>query len=227
MDVTDVRTAIQHGNAVRLEQLLAEDSARANQMIEWGKAGELRTHPLHYVSDMLFEGTLEKGKELALIDVLLAAGADCNHQASNGETPLIGAASLGAEEVGLRLLDSGARPDSTGRVGETALHWAAFLSLRRLVTRLLEKGAELDVKDVRYNASPLGWAIHGRFHPPPGSQGNHQEIVALLVGAGAKVEPQWLSDEQVRADSGMLAALGAHGSDTPGFEIPVPQPRKL
>jgi uncharacterized protein len=207
MATIDVKTAIQSGDHIMLNSLLAEDRTRANQMIHWGKAGEIQTHPLHYVSDMLFDGTLEKGNELTLIDVLVEAGADCNHQASNGETPLIGAASLAAEDVGLRLLDAGARPDATGAFRETALHWAAHLGLRRLVTRLIEKGVDLNLKDGRFNSSPLGWTIHGRFHPPPGSEGDHPEVAALLVAAGATVEPEWLADEQVRADPLMLSAL--------------------
>jgi ankyrin repeat protein len=105
-----VKIAIQTGDAAALRVLLAENPARANQFIEWGKNCEIHTHPLHYVSDMLFEDTLQRGKEMPLIEALVEAGADCNHRASNGETPLIGAASLGAQEVGLRLLDAGAQP---------------------------------------------------------------------------------------------------------------------
>jgi ankyrin repeat protein len=114
MSIVDVKKAIQTGDVAALRSLLAEDPGGANRLIEWGKKCEIRTHPLHYVSDMLFDGTLERGKGVSLIDALLSAGADCNHQAANGETPLIGAASLAAEEVGLRLLDSGARPDLQG-----------------------------------------------------------------------------------------------------------------
>jgi hypothetical protein len=32
-------------------------------------------------------------------------------------------------------------------------------------------------------------------------------VVVLLVAAGARVEPQWLELERVRADPAMLAAL--------------------
>jgi hypothetical protein len=42
---------------------------------------------------------------------------------------------------------------------------------------------------------------------PPGSPGHHYDVVARLVIAGAKVEPKWLADEQVRADPAMLSAL--------------------
>jgi hypothetical protein len=33
-------------------------------------------------------------------------------------------------------------------------------------------------------------------------------VVAVLVAAGASVEPEWLERERVRADPQMLAALG-------------------
>ena len=86
-------------DANALRDLLVGDPARANELIEWGKNCEIRTHPLHYVSDMLFDGTLQRGKEIPFIEALLEAGADPNYQARNGETPLMGAASLNAEEV--------------------------------------------------------------------------------------------------------------------------------
>jgi uncharacterized protein len=204
----DVKTAIRNGDAAALRGLLAEDSARANQCIGWGKNCEIRTHPLHYVSDILFEGTLERGKEMPLIEALLEAGADCNYQASNGETPLMGAASLGAENVGLRLLDAGAQSDVPGLFNATPLHWAANLGLERLVARLLEKGADVNRRDTKHDSSPVGWALHGWHNSPPGSCGHHHEVVALLVSAGARVELKWLADEQVSADPAMLTALG-------------------
>src|SRR5215210_6827960 len=143
----DVKNAIEAGDAPALRSLLSERPARANELIMWGANCEIRTHPLHYVCDMLFGGIFEPGKEMPLVEALLDFGADMNHRAANGETPLIGAASLAAEEVGLRLLDAGAQPNSRGAFGETALHWAANLGLHRLVSRLMEKGADVDMED--------------------------------------------------------------------------------
>jgi ankyrin repeat protein len=156
---------------------------------------------------MLFGGILQRGNELLLVDALLDAGADVNYAAPNGETPLIGAASLLAEDVGLRLLDRGARPEARGAFQETAMHWAANVGLDRLVARLIEKGSDLNLEDARYHAPPVGWAIHGRFNSPPGSGGHHARVVALLVAAGAEVRPEWLADEQVCSDPAMIAAL--------------------
>jgi hypothetical protein len=207
----DLKTAIDTGDATALRSLLAGNADFANELIVWGKDREIQTHPLHYVSDMLFAGTLQRGTEMALVEALLDAGADCNHQAPNGETPLIGAASLRAEDVGLRLLDAGAQSNIRGAFKETALHWAAHLGLRRLVARLLHAGADLNAKDARYNATPLGWAIHGRIHSQPPNGGEHPEVAALLIAAGARIEPNWLTDQKVRSDSSLLSALSKTG----------------
>ncbi len=209
----DVKTAIRDGDAAALARLLNEDAARANALIHWGKDDAIRTHPLHFVSDMIFEGALQEGKALPLIDALIEAGADLNFQTWRADgkaidTPLIGAASLGAEEVGLRLIEAGARPDLRALFGETALHWAALFGEERLVAKLIP-GSDINLKDEKYDSPPIGWAIHGCYDPPGRSYGKHREVVSLLVRAGATIDPQWLESEQVRADAAMLAALRA------------------
>ena len=209
----DLKTAIRNGDADALIRLLSEDPSQSNALIRWGKNEHILTHPLHYVSDMLFEGALKKGKELPLVEALIQAGADPDFQRNRedgkkSDTPLIGAASLAAEEVGLRLVDAGARPELRGLFGETALHWAALLGEYRLAGRLIG-GSDIDLKDEKYNSSPLGWAVHGRYNPPAGNQGKQCEVAALLVSAGATVEPEWLESEQVRADTAMLDVLRA------------------
>ena len=209
----DVKTAIRNGDVDTLRRLLIEDSSRANALLRWGENDCILTHPLHYVSDMLFEGALQKGKELPLVEALIQAGADPDFQRNHedgkkSDTPLIGAASLAAEEVGLKLLEAGARPELRGLFGETALHWVALLGEYRLAKRLIG-GSDIDLKDEKYNSTPLGWAVHGRYNPPAGNQGKQCEVAALLVSAGATVEPEWLESEQVCADAAMLAALRA------------------
>ena len=207
----DVKTAIRDGDAEALRRLLAEDPSRANALVQWGTNRCILTHPLHYVSDMLFEGTLQKGKELPIVDALIGAGAEIDfRKEGKGETALIGAASLGAEDVGLRLLDAGARPELRGMFGEMALHWAALLGEDRLAARLIEgltERSDLNLKDQEHHSPPLGWAIYGWSNPPGGNRGRQQEVVGLLVAAGAKVEPEWLASEQVRANPSMLRLL--------------------
>ena len=203
----DIKTALHNGDADALRRLLSEDSSRANTLIRWGTNDCVQTHPLHYVSDLLFEGKLQKGLELPLVDALIAAGANLDFQRNGkGDTPLIGAASLGAEDVGLRLLDAGAKPELRGLFGETALHWAALLGEDRLAARLIA-GSDLNLKDEKYQSPPLGWAIHGWSNPPAGNQGRQRQVVVLLVAAGAKIEPEWLESENVRSNPAMRAAL--------------------
>ena len=202
-----MKTAILNGDADALRQLLANDPSQANALIRWGVNDCVSTHPLHYVSDMLFEGKLQRGLELPLIDALIQAGSNLDFQKNGkGDTPLIGAASLGAEDVGLRLLHAGANPDLRGLFGETALHWAALLGEDRLAEKLI-KDADLNLKDEKYQSTPLGWAIHGWSNPPAGNHGRQRDVVMLLVAAGAKVEREWLESEDVRANPAMLAAL--------------------
>src|SRR5882757_4919653 len=149
----DVKAAIDTGDAAALRRLLSEDSSRANELIRWGKC---LTHPLHYISDMLFSGTLQKGKDLPLVEALIQAGADLNfNKDGKSETPLIGAASLGAEDVGLGLLDAGARPDLRGLLGEPALQWAGLVGGDRRAVRLV-RGSALALKVEKYSAPPLG-----------------------------------------------------------------------
>jgi hypothetical protein len=156
---------------------------------------------------MIFEGALPRENALAVVEALLDAGADVNFRANDKcDTPLIGAASLGAEEVGVRLLNAGANAHLKGMFGETALHWAAMLGEEKLASRLIE-GADLNLEDERYHSPPLGWAVHGWCNPPAGNHGRQREVVSLLVKNGATVRLEWLEEEQVRADATMLAAL--------------------
>ena len=161
---------------------------------------------------MRFEGKLQSGKELPLMEALIQAGANVDFQWNDeGDTPLIGAASLGAEEVGLRLLDAGAKPWLRGLFGETALHWAALLGEDRLAGRLIES-VDPNRKDKKYKSSSLGWAVHGWCNPPAGNHGRQLEVVRLLVAARATVEPEWMESEKIASSPVMLAALKAADS---------------
>jgi hypothetical protein len=206
----NVQAAIRKGDAEELRRALSADPAQANALISWGENCRILTHPLHYVSDMLFNGVLPKGKELPLIDALLEAGALVDfRKEGKDETPLIGAASLGAEAVAIRLLDTGAQPHLRGQGGETALHWAALFGEHRLAQRLIE-GADLELEDAQYHSTPLGWAVHGLCEPPadnPANHGHQRQVAALLVAAGAKVRPDWLQEDAVRADPELLRIL--------------------
>jgi hypothetical protein len=75
------------------------------------------------------------------------------------------------------------------------------------VKLLLRRGASVDVKDERFDGTPLGWALHGLAEETNALREPHYEVVALLVEAGSTVPPAWLDDESVKADERLLAIL--------------------
>jgi ankyrin repeat protein len=98
--------------------------------------------------------------------------------------------------------------------GETGLHWAAYGGHSDIVKLLLKRRAPLDIKDKRCGATPLVWGLHGWCYPPPeAKRARYHEVIALLVAAGAKLDPGRSLDrsqmEKLRRDSRMLALLGS------------------
>ena len=175
----DVRTALRRGDAEKLRQILSADPAQANALVAYGEnCQKLTHHPLHYISDLVFNGVLPKGKEMPLVEALLAAGSDVDFgKGAKHETSLIGAASLGAEDVGLRLLDAGADPHARGNGGETALHWAALFGELRLVERLIE--AQISNSKTT-NTTPRLWA------GPCTAFASHPRIIRQITAINAR-----------------------------------------
>ena len=80
------------------------------------------------------------------------------------------AARNGHTDVVEYLLDHGADVDAKGVFGGTGLHWAAINGHRNVVELLVARGASRDIRDVRYNSTPEGWA----------REGGHTELAKLL-----------------------------------------------
>jgi cytohesin len=101
----------------------------------------------------------------AVIETLLAAGADLTLTSDDGTTPLMVAAGLGrctfnpninrggrspsAEAAVTVLLDSGAYVDAVNEGDFTALHGAAYRGLNEVIKILVDRGANINARDYR------------------------------------------------------------------------------
>jgi hypothetical protein len=104
------------------------------------------------------------------------------------------------------LLEHGVSLSDARQIG---VYWAAHGGHVDIVRVLLKRNPPLDVRDATFNARPLEWALHGWWEQreEPAKREPYYEIVALLVAAGAPVEPRWLSGEDAITDPRMLATL--------------------
>jgi len=125
---------------------------------------------------------LEAETMTPLLEKLLAAGADINHQNRHGQTPLIRASysTLQRKAVGAALLEHGADPNRQDYRGDTVLHILAADSRRNdssgLIRQLLSHGARLEIRN-RKHQTPLMAAVA------------HKHVIAVrtLIDAGADV----------------------------------------
>jgi ankyrin repeat protein len=83
--------------------------------------------------------------------------------------------------------------------GQTGLHWAAHGGHVDTVKLLLERGAPVDAKDESFGRTPLGWALFtwskGNATVREAERERYYEVTALLVRAGASIDPKWYEDD--------------------------------
>jgi Ankyrin repeats (3 copies) len=113
------------------------------------------------------------------------------------------------------LLQHGIKVDDPLRHnGQTGLHWAAYNAHVDTVKLLLDRRSPVNARDKSYDGTPLGWALYAWNEPAPETDTNgYYEVVSLLIGAGAILDEEWITDpdrtlaQKIHADSRMLAAL--------------------
>lgn len=187
MTATAFRTMIEQGDLDGIRSALQRNPTLANQTICWHLNQDNQSDPLHYVADCVGNGWLTNGKDGEITALLIEHGAAINGSEGR-ETPLIGAASLGASNTAKELIESGADLEATGLFGATALHWAAWKGMADTVGTLLSAGAAVEPRCTEFEATPLFWAVHG--FGPNGPAVKHQQVqaAATLIKAGAKVD---------------------------------------
>jgi len=121
------------------------------------------------------------------------------------------AAGYGHPDVVTFLIDRGARAAMTDDGGQTPLHWATFGPHVEVTRALLAKGASVNARDHRFNATPLDWMIRALATvDDDATRARGQEVVALLVGAGAVPDLDRFDASvrsRVQADAALLQAL--------------------
>ena len=91
---------------------------------------------------------------------------------------------------GLMLL--AARPGLATRTlpgnGGGPLHWAAYRGGVELAEALIQTGAPVDMRDARYGASPLQWALIGLSPDGPAFKSGQLAVARSLIAAGAQLQ---------------------------------------
>lgn len=168
---------------------LAANPELANEGLAWkinGKINPAKGHPLHRICDAVFANKITDSEAIEIAKILLKYGADINGFMAQNDlnTPLIAAAGLNAEQLGLFYIEKGANifyaPSGDGA---TALHWASFCGKDQLVEKLIEKSAKVNQLDTNYHSTPCGWAIHVLESGETDNLHNQLTCIKLLLKA--------------------------------------------
>ncbi len=96
------------------------------------------------------------------------------------------------------MLEIGLPVEARSQHSATPLHWAAFHGNAEMVELILRKNPPLEVADTDFNATPMGWAIHGSENGWHRDTGNYAAVVEALLSAGAKPPQEVAGSAEVR-----------------------------
>ncbi|MVT10555.1 ankyrin repeat domain-containing protein [Chitinophaga tropicalis] len=209
-----MRDLINHKDYEGIKKALAQNPSLANEGIPFDEKNTAKAHPLHRICDGVFAHTYTDKEAVEMARIFLAYGANINgyELIEKYDTPLIAAASLHAEEVGILYIENGAFIHHAGCHGGTALHWAAWVGRDKLVERLIREKADIHKQCIDFKGTPLLWAVHGFKHGGLENRHHQVECIRLLIEAGADKttpniagsRPQDFLDEQ---DTALICLL--------------------
>jgi hypothetical protein len=169
--------------------LIRENPPLANQGIQnpFDNRSTRKAHPLHRIADAIFSAQLTEEEGIRVAKIFLDNGASINGEEQK-DTPLIAAASLHADKLGIFYTERGAdirRADHQD--GATALHWAAYCGRDKLVEKLVACGAALDQPDNWHAATAIGWAVQPLQRNDRSNIYNQVSCIKILLVAGASM----------------------------------------
>jgi ankyrin repeat protein len=185
-----MKTLIENKDYEGIRQLLSNNPNLVNEGVPCDEKNTSKAHPLHRICDAVFAKKIKDEEAIEIAKILLDFGAniDGDKIKENKDTPLMAAASLHAEQLGIFYIENGANIHyADRRDGATALHWAAFCGRDKLVERLIQEKATIDQRDTSYNATPLGWAIQPLMTEDKFNTYHQVSCIKLLLKAGADV----------------------------------------
>ncbi len=185
-----VKRLIERKDTAGLQALLTSHPSLANEgiTIPYDLFCRSKAHPLHRLCDAVFAGKMTDDEAIDLAKVFLDNGANIDGNKPH-DTPLLAAASLHAEALGIFYIENGADINFTDPKGKaSALHWAAYCGLDKLVNKLLQSGAIPDEKEAAHHCTPLAWAIHCLSTGDNGNRNNQVSCMKLLLQAGAEIK---------------------------------------
>ena len=97
------------------------------------------------------------------------------------------------------MLEAGWPVDVRGEHGATALHWASWNGNLALLNHVLRHAPPLEVTDMSYGGTPLGWAIYGSTNGWRCQTGDYGGVVKALLAAGAAPPAEHGGTDAVRA----------------------------
>lgn len=192
MQSSPIKVLIENKDYKGIRQTLSGNPQLANEgiTIPYDDMSTVTAHPLHRICDAVFVKRISDEEAIEIAKIFLQFGADINGARikENEDTPLLAAASLHAELLGIFYIDKGADIHYRGRHdGATALHWAAYCGRDKLVEKLIGQKAAIDQPDRSYNSAPLGWALQPLITRDQTNMYQQVICIKLLLKAGANI----------------------------------------
>jgi len=140
----------------------------------------------------------ELGDE-AIFNALLARYPDLTQRFTDEDRRKLAHAAQNNNTQAVRLMLAAGWPVSvTGRHGGTPLHWAAFHGNAEMAEIILRYNPPLELQDIDYDSTPIGWAIHGSENGWHRETGNYSATVEAILRAGAKVPEKLRGTDAVK-----------------------------